>query len=175
MERKSANYAGVTPYAGARDSNLRYYGDRFTSSAQHLSADATVFMPKHDAAVSPMQYLNCNSTADDQPTIVNSSSTASKKGKEKRLEESQDPVGAKSRKVLPPPARVTFTTDVGPKVVFQGGHYLKIDGVKVSELNSIFQLLIDDVSALSPCLMNHADFPAVRLERQGYSCRLQQG
>ena len=115
-------------------------------TAQNLSADAMVFKPQHDNKESPMKYLNCNSSPDDQPIIVNSSSAANKKGKDKCRDDTQDPVGAKSRNTTPPAARDTFTTDVGPKVTFQGGHYLRIDGVKVTELDSVFQLLIDDVS-----------------------------
>ena len=140
--RTTSHYYGYGISSTSSPANVKAAVD-----AQLLSPDAMVFKPKRDMKPSPMRYLNCDSTADDQPIIVHSSATATKKGKEKATGDSQDPIGAKSQHTAPPAASITFTTDVGPKVTFQGGHYLQIDGVKVSELNSIFQLLIDDVSA----------------------------
>ena len=61
-------------YSYGIDSTRSSVAIKTARAAQNLSADAIIFKPKHDDKDSPVKYLHCNSSPDDQPTIVNSSS-----------------------------------------------------------------------------------------------------
>lgn len=113
-----------------------------------LSAGANIFKPKTvKQAPTPIRILNHASTADDQPTIVMSPTPATTGDGAKSKTGIQQPIGTRTGTKSPPRPRVFFTTDVGPDVEFQGGHYIKIENVLKTELSTgSLTILADDVS-----------------------------
>jgi len=122
-----------------------------------LSAGASAFRPETGAkGPSPIRVLARNSTADDGPTIVSSPTLAGGKAKTGGKTASQQPIGTRNGKILPARPRVYFTTDVGPGVNFLGGHYVKLEHVSASQIDSDLKYLSAEVSR--PILHHHAIF-----------------
>lgn len=112
-----------------------------------LSAGASPFKPvngngKARAPPTPINLLNRDSTADDQPTIVTSPTpNDGKASPEKSMASTQEPIGTRSGSFSPTRQDIFFTTDVG--VPFQGCHYVKVSGVSKKHLESFGQLMKD--------------------------------
>lgn len=121
---------------------------------QKLHAGAHVFNPTGPKpAPVPIRILNRDSTADEQPTIVTSPTpavtTSNKTNGKGNAATAQQPIGTRNGNITPPRPRVYFTTDVGPDVPFQGGHYIKIENISKKELENTLNTLSDDVSLSS--------------------------
>lgn len=123
-----------------------------------LSPGAQAFSPNGaKPAPTPIRMLNRDSTADQQPTIVCSPAPPGAESKAddglangKGKASVQQPIGTRDGNISPPRPRVYFTTDVGPKVPFQGGHYVKIENITRADLAGRFKAMDDDVSSPVP-------------------------
>ncbi|KAK5121941.1 hypothetical protein LTR85_004513 [Meristemomyces frigidus] len=140
-ERANSVYTPYSPYGSQGN------GSFAPNSGQKLHAGAHVFKPTGPKpAPTPIRILNRDSTADEQPTIVTSPTPATTKSKETngKAATTQQPIGTRNGNITPPRPRVFFTTDVGPHVPFQGGHYIKIENISRGELDGALKALSED-------------------------------
>ncbi|TKA78594.1 hypothetical protein B0A55_03878 [Friedmanniomyces simplex] len=143
-ERAASVYSAYKPGFAAASAN----------NTTKLSAGASSFKPgPAKAPPCPIRILNKNSTADtpepakpvtakDQPIIVTSPDPKHANSMGNGKPAAQQPIGTRSASHTPSLPTVYFTTDVGP-MTFQGGHYLKIDGLNKSDLKGWGDTLAD--------------------------------
>ena len=93
-----------------------------------------------------MRVLNRDSTADEQPTIVKSPTPVDFKDMAGKKSATQQPIGTRNGRVTSPRPKSTFTTDVGPGMDFKGSHYIKLEDVLVSDIETSVKFLTKDVS-----------------------------
>ena len=130
-------------------------GDPFKKGAStsedlaKLSGDASTFKPKP----APIAFLNHDSTADEQPLIVSSNLANYVKPDKGKAKAAQEPIGTRGAN-FSPSRHTFFSTDMGPDVPFQGGHYVKIEGVAKYDIESTYKTLVDQVSQFSLSLSN---------------------
>jgi hypothetical protein len=110
-------------------------GDLFGAVGDGAVRKATAPKPekKH-----PMEFLNRDSTADEDPPhpLIVSSSSKTSVGDHANGGHLK-PIGTRSDSASP--ERVTFTTDVGPH--FKGGHYIKVSNIEAGEAQRLTELL----------------------------------
>ncbi|KAK5713077.1 hypothetical protein LTR15_011438 [Elasticomyces elasticus] len=124
--------------------------ERATNSSTRLSADASTFRPS-SGMPAPISLLNRHSEADTtehvaapcHPVIVSSTVATNTNGGEQVRTNVQQPIGTRSTTDTPPPATVYFTTDVGPEVEFQGGHYIRLDNLTKEDLTNWLEIMSD--------------------------------